>query len=189
MSTTFILKPLVCKNFHEYKRNDNLFATSKRSKRKHQHNRKDNANSNPDIGTEIPELVGSNTNVIADIVRESNTDDLQKIYDTQQIIRRQNKQEYNSDSDSEAELDNAINMLTGENIEVFNCCIHSPLTLNTLVVSTSLISIILVLILCFYKLYTSNEEYIITGYLAILSIIIGQLLGVFGFLKNKNKTD
>lgn len=181
-SETFELKKVECNNFEEYKRYLDLYATSKRLKKKKKKERELIEQQQPQ-----EEQILSGEGIVSVITEHVPSPDLREVYDFQQNIRRRSKTENcNSDSDSEADFDNAINLLVKEGQQTIfyeSCC---QFNLNTLVIITSLVSVTLALVLCFFKLYTSDEEYVVTGYLAILGMIVGQFLGVFGFLKNKN---
>ena len=155
---SYILRKVEAKNIYEYRRQLAQYAENKGLERFLE------PISNDNIASASRYVVG----------RES-VDELRQTYEEEQFIRRTNKVVFDSDSDSEADFDDAIKQLSAKDDLFFTGC-GCKLNLERVVVISSLISVVLFFVLCFAKLISSNDQNVNAGYLPLLGAVVLQFV-------------
>ena len=160
MSSTYILRKVDEKNIYEYRRQLAQYAENKGLERFLEPISDDN------IASGARYAMGNSSQSV---------DALRQTYEEEQFIRRTNKVVFDSDSDSEADFDDAIKQLSAKDDLFFTGC-GCKLNLERVVVISSLISVVLFFVLCFAKLISSNDQNVNAGYLPLLGAVVLQFV-------------
>lgn len=102
--------------------------------------------------------------------------DLRQIYDQAQLIQATERPDHESDSDSEADLDNAVKQLAEDDNDNWIQGCGCQLNLNSLITITQILIGGTIIVFCVYKLVVDTSSDSQSTYVGLLSLVVGAFL-------------